>query len=66
MEQSSEPRARTDAHFDFNDLRMIALFWIFQFEICLGIGHWDLELEIGYVGMPSLSDIVSYTDRCLG
>jgi hypothetical protein len=24
-----------------------ALFGIFQFEICLGIGHWDLELETG-------------------
>jgi hypothetical protein len=49
MEQSSKPRARTDAHFAFNDLEnaMIALFWIFQFEICLGIGHWDLELKTG-------------------
>ena len=49
MEQSSKPRARTDAHFDFNDFenRMIVFFWIFEFEVFLGIGHWDLELETG-------------------
>src|SRR5882724_123484 len=41
------------------------LFLDFQFEICLGIGHWDLELETESVAMPSLSDIVTYTDDFL-
>lgn len=31
----------------------------------MGIGHWDLELETRSVAMPSLSDIVTYTDDFL-
>jgi hypothetical protein len=47
MENESKRRARTDAHFEFGDLenRVIVFFWIFQFEVCLGIGIWDLELR---------------------
>jgi hypothetical protein len=49
MEQSSNSRARTDAHFDFNDLenRMIAVFGVsnLRFGWELGIGIWSLRLD---------------------
>jgi hypothetical protein len=49
MEQSSKPRARTDVHFDFNDLenRMIAFFGFsnLRFAWELGIGIWSLRLD---------------------
>ncbi len=44
MEKGSKPRARTDPHFDFNDLenRMIAFFGFsnlrFAWELALGFG----------------------------
>jgi hypothetical protein len=49
MEPRFKPRARTDAHFDFNDLekRMIAFFGFssLRFAWELGIGIWSLRLD---------------------
>jgi hypothetical protein len=44
----SHARERT-LIFEFGDLesRVTVFFWIFQCEVCLGIGIWDLELETG-------------------
>jgi hypothetical protein len=49
MEQSSKPRAQTDARFDFNDLekRMIVFSGLsnLRFAWELGIGIWSLRLD---------------------